>query len=534
MNGQRSTGAHHAHMPRRRPLAWLLLGLAVLFTSGCRTLPAPFAEDTELPALKTDAPALSDVRVALTPIRLHYPTQRSDAAMEADPGWAAIRPDPIRWNSRLESALKEHAGVEVAPPLRYRKEKKRSDLLIQALDKDIDVLVQIDLNRFRYEFRGRNGSFWPNMIMWWLLWVPSFFVCDEDFGAVIQGEIELIDVRSEESVAKLPLTVDDLIALDDFERGFDILGVFTAPDNLDADDWDVIGETFGPIVEERVALSVVKGVLRDLAPKAQALPASTFAVVASIPQYKNATALPAVRAAKRDAERFQSAAVISAGVPIKNVTTLNGSGATRASMEAAVRKAAGHARSQDTLLLFFAGAGTQSGDQLYLLPYDADPKDLPRTAIPLDELGRWLADSSVGRVVVMTDTSFAAEAGLPRTLAGSGGTLDPAVEISRALPGRQVYVLTAGDSTEGAHDLAGKAQGLFTFYLVKGITGAANANRDPVLSLEELRKYVAQFVSDQAGLDGQRQNPTLYSTTDEEDAAKGSWIPRAKVPFVGN
>jgi len=59
-------------------------------------------------------------------------------------------------------------------------------------------------------------------------------------------------------------------------------------------------------------------------------------------------------------------------------------------------------------------------------------------------------------------------------------------------------IITASRSTEVSLELAELGHGLFTYYLVQGLQGAADLNGDRIVALQELYEYLEQQVSQRA------------------------------------
>ena len=58
-------------------------------------------------------------------------------------------------------------------------------------------------------------------------------------------------------------------------------------------------------------------------------------------------------------------------------------------------------------------------------------------------------------------------------------------------------------------ELAEFGHGLFTYYLLRGLQGEADLNRDGIVSLQELYEYVEQQVSQKARSVGGNQHPVM-------------------------
>jgi uncharacterized caspase-like protein len=58
-------------------------------------------------------------------------------------------------------------------------------------------------------------------------------------------------------------------------------------------------------------------------------------------------------------------------------------------------------------------------------------------------------------------------------------------------------------------ELGELGHGIFTYYLVQGLAGAADANRDGIVSLQELYDYLEQQVTQKSRAVGGNQHPVM-------------------------
>jgi uncharacterized caspase-like protein len=177
------------------------------------------------------------------------------------------------------------------------------------------------------------------------------------------------------------------------------------------------------------------------------------------------------------------------------------------------------AQKEDTVLIFFAGHGAPEVDQRgierdglakYLIPSDADPDDLYSTALPMDELQTIFGRIEAERVVIFLDACYSGAAG-GRTFA-SKKTRAVNVDdlfLERLTRSKGRAIITASRTTEVSIEMPELGHGLFTYYLVRGLQGAADLNRDGIVSLQELYEYVEQQVSQKARAVGGNQHPVM-------------------------
>ncbi len=112
---------------------------------------------------------------------------------------------------------------------------------------------------------------------------------------------------------------------------------------------------------------------------------------------------------------------------------------------------------QPDIYVFVAGHGLASdnGEHMYLLPYDGAPDLLERTAIRRDELFADIASIKPRSVTVFLDTCY-----------------------SGACRGNDMLIpKPAHRHPRQAKPLEEAKHGIFSYFLMKGMEGAANANR---------------------------------------------------------
>jgi hypothetical protein len=177
------------------------------------------------------------------------------------------------------------------------------------------------------------------------------------------------------------------------------------------------------------------------------------------------------------------------------------------------------AQKDDTVMIFFAGHGApevdtrgleRDGLAKYLIPSDADVDDLYSTALPMDELQTIFGRIEAERVVIFLDACYSGAAG-GRTFAAKktrAGTVDD-LFLERLTRSKGRAIVTASAPAEVSIELPELGHGIFTYYLVNGLKGAADGNRDGIVSLQELYEYVEQQVSRKSRSVGGNQHPMM-------------------------
>jgi hypothetical protein len=271
-----------------------------------------------------------------------------------------------------------------------------------------------------------------------------------------------------------------------------------------------------------VILERVKPAAPVAAPPAPPAPPSTqWAVIIGVGGYES-SAVPRLRYSVADADAIYQT-LISSGFKKENILLLTDKTERKPTLRN-IKWALGtflarSAHKDDLVMIYFAGHGASEVDQRgierdglskYLVPVDADPDDLYSTALPMDEMQNVLARIEAERVTVFLDACYSGAAG-GRTFAS---TKTRAVNVDdifldRLTRAKGRAIVTASRPSELSIELAELGHGIFTYYLVRGLQGYADNNRDGIVSLQELYEYLAQEVSRKSRQVGGNQHPML-------------------------
>ncbi|MBQ84785.1 MAG: hypothetical protein CMQ16_00030 [Gammaproteobacteria bacterium] len=237
---------------------------------------------------------------------------------------------------------------------------------------------------------------------------------------------------------------------------------------------------------------------------------AAVAIIVGVGTYANTDA-DAIYA-DTDAQVFQDYAVEKLGVPANRIKTLVNDAADERGVLLAVIRWLTRAveQGQSDVYVFFAGHGLASddGEKMYLLPYDGAPELLDRTAILRDELFMDIAAANPRSVTVFLDTCYSGTTRGPEMLVASRPIAIRAKES--AIPeGFTVMTAAAGDQT--AKPLEEAKHGMFSYFLMKGMEGDADANQDNQITAGELHAFVKQNVEQQSS---GSQTPELQGDAD--------------------
>lgn len=168
----------------------------------------------------------------------------------------------------------------------------------------------------------------------------------------------------------------------------------------------------------------------------------------------------------------------------------------------------------DVVVITFSGHGSTTHE---LLTYDADPRNLANTAIPLSTLADWFSRVPARRLLCVLDCCFSGGMGakvfvaeaIPRSIDSSESLLD---QIS----GQGRLVLTAATATQPAWETARYRHGLLTYHLVQALLGAEEVVDAGKVQVFRLLEYVTRRVTADAASFGKTQQPTLRGQLDGE------------------
>ena len=216
--------------------------------------------------------------------------------------------------------------------------------------------------------------------------------------------------------------------------------------------------------------------------------------------------------ADTDAKVFQDYAVEKLGVPASRIKTLVNDDADERGVLLAVMRWLFRAVEQERsdVYVFFAGHGLASdnGEKMYLLPYDGAPELLEKTAILRDELFDDIAAANPRSVTVFLDTCYSGTTrGTDMLIASRPLAIVP---LKQVVPDNfTVMTAAAGDQT--AKPLEEAKHGMFSYFLMKGMEGDADANNDNQITAGELHAFVQQNVIQQSS---GSQTPELKGDVD--------------------
>ena len=254
-------------------------------------------------------------------------------------------------------------------------------------------------------------------------------------------------------------------------------------------------------------------------PKGEKNP-NAYAVVFGIEQYKNVSS---VTYARRDAYWMREYFAKTLGVPEENIYYKTDIDAGKAEFDKVfsqggwLDKRIGDGRSD--LYIYYAGHGAPDFNSrtAFLIPYDGDPNYASQTGYSIDKMTANLSQLEARSVTVFLDACFSgANRENEILLAGARPVF---LDVNTAVAAN-VTLFSAASGNQISSSWAEKQHGIFSYWLMKGMQGSADANRDKIITVEELGGFIRNNVSKTAGKLDREQTPVLQTMDREKILVK--------------
>ena len=211
------------------------------------------------------------------------------------------------------------------------------------------------------------------------------------------------------------------------------------------------------------------------------------------------------------------------GFKASDIIYMENTGATTDAVRDALMRLLPKAAPNDLVFIYIASHGSPDPfepQKLYFLMNDTKVANMPKTGLGMFELQE-LLDHIVRaqRVVVFIDSCHSAGVAGPKLV--TGRQLERLENNVFNLYASRLYretgraILTSSDVNEISEEGAnwGGGHGIFTWCLLEGLRGAADANGDRIVTAGELFNYVSSRVRKETNA---RQNPRALSGTNRD------------------
>lgn len=164
--------------------------------------------------------------------------------------------------------------------------------------------------------------------------------------------------------------------------------------------------------------------------------------------------------------------------------------------------------------VFYSGHGYpgQDGNSLYILPYGADKDLISKTAISQQEIITSIQNTQPRTVTMFLDSCYSGQTRGGDVLIAGARPIAPKISANSYPQNFTVISASANDQISSASpDLK---HGIFSYYLMKGMEGDADLNKDSKITVAEMQEYLTDMVGRQAMGMNRKQQPQLFGDRD--------------------
>ena len=293
--------------------------------------------------------------------------------------------------------------------------------------------------------------------------------------------------------------------------------------------FDVVAlDAFGNKVSKVVTITRNKDIAKNL-DKPLDLPSfkgrkdkNAVALIIGLDGYENIARAPW---AESDASVFFDYAQQSLGIPADRIALITGDKSDRSGIYDSLDMwlPTMVEEGDSNVYVYFAGHGlaTADGEQAYLIPYDGNLENLRRTAIPRKEVISVLKDLKAKSVTLFMDTCYSGtpKGGKGTLVADSRGLRIVKKDNFSSLP-KNFTIFSAASNQQTASSHPNLENGLFSYWMMRGLGGEADNNNDRKITNGELHEFINKNVKKAAALMGRKQNSQLVG---DKDKVISSW-----------
>ncbi len=235
------------------------------------------------------------------------------------------------------------------------------------------------------------------------------------------------------------------------------------------------------------------------------------AIIIGIAEYKN---LPKAEYANEDARIFYDYAMRALGIKPENIKLLVDADADQADIYQAFKTwLPSRVRSTTDVYVYYSGHGlpASNGQEFYLLPQRAHRDLVEETAISQSKINAAIQATKPRSVTVFLDSCYSGMARTGETLLASARPL--ALKTDKKLFPAEFTVIAASQADQISSSSPDLKHGIFSYYLMKGMEGDADADSDGKITLGEMQRYLVDNVGRQAGMMNRKQEPQLIGDT---------------------
>lgn len=259
--------------------------------------------------------------------------------------------------------------------------------------------------------------------------------------------------------------------------------------------------------------------------EAQSSTPKIYAMVVGVSKYTDPN-IPSLKFAERDALAFAEflKSPQAGAVPPQNISVLTNAQATRSAIMRDLVQLIARSGPEDLFIFFFSGHG--KNDQLensgYMLTYDSENENEAGTAISMDDINSKIGKSKAKMKVAYID---ACHAGYFKTGGAKGTAVDNAEILSAYMAGLANasggnVAFMASTARQQSMEDEKLGHGVFTYYLLKGLAGAADMEQknaagynNGIITISEMQTYLGRQIEEATKY---KQKPSVEGVFDSD------------------
>ena len=232
------------------------------------------------------------------------------------------------------------------------------------------------------------------------------------------------------------------------------------------------------------------------------------AIIIGIQNYKR---VPKAEFANSDAKEFYEYAIRGLGIKPENIKLLLDEEADELEIVKAFENwlPLQVTKNKTDVFVFYSGHGLPApdGKSLYFLPHGVDKQFIEKTAVSQQEVIAALVASKPKSVTMFIDACYSGQ-----TRSGEmmiAGVRPLAVKSDVSVYPSNFTVISASSNDQYSSSSPELKHGIFSFYLMKGMEGDADGNKDGKITAGEMQDYLSDKVSRQAMSMSRKQDTQL-------------------------
>jgi uncharacterized caspase-like protein len=231
----------------------------------------------------------------------------------------------------------------------------------------------------------------------------------------------------------------------------------------------------------------------------------TYAVIVAVEDYKVMTALDGdLKYTVDDAMKMTKFLMSKEGgsVPKENIYLLTNKKARKANIIYYTKQLFAKAKEGDKVIFYFSGHGTKGA----FVPYDVTKSG--RNLLYFAEVKSLFKVAKCKTKLLYADACFSG--GLKEKSSKKLKKILTKNSNLKAISNQQIAVMLSSSKNETSIEMPRLKQGLFTYAIIKGLKGLADKNKDNIITIEELFKYVHYYTVTTAKKVNHSQTPVLF------------------------